>query len=45
MDDRGQLWLGGLSILGILMNVAPAIVATVLGEEVKEEAVTYEEVM
>ena len=35
MDDRGQLWLG---ILGMLMNVAPAMMAMVLGEEAKEEA-------
>ena len=38
MDDRGQLWLGGLGILGMLMNVAPAMMAMVLGEEAKEEA-------
>ena len=34
MDNWGQLWLGGLGISGMLMNVAPAIdVTTVLGGE------------
>ena len=37
-EDRGQLWLGALRILGTLMKLTPAMAAMVLGEEVREEA-------
>ena len=44
MDDRGQLWLGGLGNSGTLIDLLPSMAATVLGEEDREEAVAQEEV-
>ena len=38
MDDQSQFWLGGLRILGPLMKLKPAMAATVLVEETREEA-------
>ena len=39
MDDRFQLWLGGVRISGTLIDLKPAMAATALGERAREEAV------
>ena len=44
VDDQSQLRLGGLRISGPLINLKPAMAATVLVEEASEEAVAQEEV-
>ena len=44
VDDRSQLWLGGLRILGPSINLWPAMAATVLVEEAREEAAVQAEV-
>ena len=38
VNDRSQLRLGGVRISGPLINVKPAMAATVLVEEAREEA-------
>jgi len=38
-DDRNQLWLGGLRILGPLMNLVATMASTILVEEAREEDV------
>ena len=44
VDDRTQLRLGGLRISGPSINLKPAMAATVLVEEAREEAEAEEEV-